>query len=99
MRMSTLANSPGDELFHSEGSVDVTPHASPIDMYIGSCVRIRRTWRGMTQKDLSELLDVDCDNLAAYEAGVERINVKLLSLLWQIYSRRLGRFRLQWGHR
>jgi ribosome-binding protein aMBF1 (putative translation factor) len=76
--MSTLANSPGDELLQSEGSVDVTPYASPIDMYIGSRVRIRRTSRGMTQKDLSELLDIDCDNLAAYEAGVERVNAKLL---------------------
>jgi len=32
----------------------------------------------MTQQDLSELLDIDCDNLAAHEAGVERINAKLL---------------------
>ena len=66
--MSTLA-----KLLQSEGSVDVTPYASPIDVYIGSRVRIRRTSRGMTQKDLSELLDIDCDNLAAYEAGVERV--------------------------
>jgi transcriptional regulator with XRE-family HTH domain len=27
---------------------------------------------------LSELLNIDYDNLAAYEAGVERINAKLL---------------------
>jgi DNA-binding XRE family transcriptional regulator len=78
MRMSTLANSPADELVQSEGSVDATTQASSIDMFIGSRVRIRRTSRGMTQHELSELLDIDRDNLATNEAGVKRSNAKLL---------------------
>ena len=78
MRMSTLANSPADDLIQSEASVDATTQASSVDMFIGSRVRVRRTSRGMTQQELSEQLDIDCDNLAAYEAGVERINAKLL---------------------
>jgi DNA-binding XRE family transcriptional regulator len=78
MRMSTLANSPADELVQSEGSVDATTQASSIDMFIGSRVRIRRTSRGMTQHELSELLDIDCDTLDAHEAGAERINARLL---------------------
>jgi hypothetical protein len=69
--MSTLANSPADELLQSAGSLEVPSRASLIDMFVRSRVRIRRTSRGMTQQDLSELLDIDCDNLAAYEAGVE----------------------------
>jgi transcriptional regulator with XRE-family HTH domain len=32
----------------------------------------------MSQQGLGELLDIDCDKLAAYEAGTERINAKLL---------------------
>jgi transcriptional regulator with XRE-family HTH domain len=76
--MSTLVNSPADELVQSEASVDVTARASSIDMFIGSRVRIKRTSRGMTQHELSELLNIDYDNLAAYEAGVERINARLL---------------------
>jgi transcriptional regulator with XRE-family HTH domain len=32
----------------------------------------------MTQQEFSELLDIDCDTLAAHEAGVERINARLL---------------------
>ena len=56
MRMSALANSPADELVQSEASVDVTTRASSIDMFIGSRVRIKRTSRGMTQHELSELL-------------------------------------------
>jgi transcriptional regulator with XRE-family HTH domain len=76
--MSTLANSPADELVQSEASVEATGRTSSIDMFIGSRVRIRRTSRGMAQQDLSELLDIDHDNLTAHEAGVDRINAKLL---------------------
>ena len=76
--MSTLANSPADELVESEASVDVTARASSIDMFIGSRVRVKRTSRGMTQQEFSALLDIDWDTLAAHEAGAERINARLL---------------------
>jgi transcriptional regulator with XRE-family HTH domain len=76
--MFTLTNPPADELIQSQASMDAITRASPMDMFIGRRVRIRRTSRGMTQQDLSGLLDVDCDNLASYEAGIERINAKLL---------------------
>ena len=76
--MSTLANSPADELLQSEDSVDVTTQASSVDMFTGSRVRVKRTSRGMTQQEFSELLDIDCETLAAHEAGVERINARLL---------------------
>jgi transcriptional regulator with XRE-family HTH domain len=75
--MSTSANSHADELVRSEASVDATTQAS-VDMFIGSRVRVKRTSRGMTQQEFSELLDIDCDTLAAHEAGVERINARLL---------------------
>jgi DNA-binding XRE family transcriptional regulator len=78
MRMPALANSSADELAQSEASVDVTTRASSIDMFIGSRVRIRRTSRGMPQQEFSDLLDIDRDTFAAHEAGVERINAKLL---------------------
>ena len=74
--MPTLVNSPADELVQSEASVDAA-RASSIDMFIGSRLRIRRTSRGIPQHELSEY-DIDCDKLAAYEAGVERVNAKLL---------------------
>lgn len=53
--MSTLANSPADELVQSKTSVDVATGASSIDLFVGSCVRIKRTSRGMTRHELSEL--------------------------------------------
>jgi transcriptional regulator with XRE-family HTH domain len=82
--MSALVNSPADELVQSAVSVDVTTRASSIDMFVGSRVRVKRTSRGMTQHELSELLDIDCDNLAAHEGGVERINAKLLFQIAQL---------------
>jgi DNA-binding XRE family transcriptional regulator len=78
MRMFTLANSPADKVVPSEVSVDAITRASSIDIFIGSRVRVKRTSRGMTQQELSELLHIDCDTLAANEAGVERINARLL---------------------
>jgi ribosome-binding protein aMBF1 (putative translation factor) len=78
MKMSTLARTPADDIHRACGLKQVPSRASFIDMFIGSRVRIRRTSRGLTQQDLSKLLDIDCDNLAAYEAGVERINARVL---------------------
>jgi DNA-binding XRE family transcriptional regulator len=78
MRMSTSANSHANELVRSEATVDATIQASSVDMFIGRRVRVKRTSRGMTQQELSELLDIECDTLAAHEAGVERINARLL---------------------
>lgn len=76
--MFTLANSPADDLVRSKASVDATTQAPSVDMFIGSRVRVKRTSRGMTQQELRELLDIDCDTLAVHEAGVERINSRLL---------------------
>jgi transcriptional regulator with XRE-family HTH domain len=76
--MSSLANSPAVELVRSEASLDATTQASSVDMFIASRVRVKRTSRGMTQQEVSELLDIDCDTLTAHEAGIERINARLL---------------------
>jgi DNA-binding XRE family transcriptional regulator len=76
--MHVQFGSPADDLVRSEASVDATTRPSSIDMFVGSRVRVKRTSRGMTQQEFSELLDIDCETLAAHEAGVERINARLL---------------------
>jgi transcriptional regulator with XRE-family HTH domain len=76
--VSTLATSAADELVQSAIPLNPATKGAPSNALIGSRVRIRRTSRGMTQQDLSDLLGVDRSNLAAYEAGVERINANLL---------------------
>jgi DNA-binding XRE family transcriptional regulator len=66
------------ETVRSQASMDFATSALSIDMFIGSRIRSRRTSRGMTQQELSELLGIDCDSFAAHEAGAKRINARLL---------------------
>ena len=58
--------------------VDSTPRTSPVDMWIGSRVRIKRTSRGMSQQEFCKLLGIGRNDLAAFEAGAKRINANLL---------------------
>lgn len=57
---------------------DSATRTSPVDMWIGSRVRIERTSRGMSQQELSKLLGIGRNDLAAFEAGIKRINTNLL---------------------
>jgi transcriptional regulator with XRE-family HTH domain len=58
---------------------DSAPRTSNlVDAHIGSRLRIRRTSRGLNGEEFSKLLGVDRRNLAAYEAGAQRINASLL---------------------
>ena len=78
MTVSTWAMSTADKLVQSVITVDPTTSAPSSNVWIGSRVRIKRTSRGMTEQELSKLLGIDRNNLAAYEAGEERINANLL---------------------
>jgi DNA-binding XRE family transcriptional regulator len=78
MAVFTWTISTNDKLVQSADIENPTTTAPSSNVWIGSRVRARRTSRGMTQQDLSDLLGVDRNNLAAYEAGAERINADLL---------------------
>ena len=65
------------KLVQSVTTVDPTTSAPSSNVWIGSR-RIKRTSRGMTDQELSKLLGIDRNNLAAGEAGEERINANLL---------------------
>ena len=63
----------------SSNTADTATSASnSVDAHIGSRLRIRRTSRGLNGDELSKLVGVDRRNLAAYEAGAQRINASLL---------------------
>ena len=79
--MSTWAMSTADKLVQSATVVNAATGAPSINMWIGCRVRIKRTSRGMTEQELSKLLGIDRNNLAACEAGEERINANLLLLI------------------
>jgi DNA-binding transcriptional regulator YiaG len=76
--MSTWVTSTAGELGQPAINVDAATGTSLVDTWIGSRVRIKRTSRGLTQQEFSKLLDIDQDDLAAFEAGAERINANLL---------------------
>ena len=76
--MPTRAIATAKESVQSAIDVDSTPRTSPVDMWIGSRVRIKRTSRGISQQEFSKLLDIGWNDLAAFEAGAKRINANLL---------------------
>jgi DNA-binding XRE family transcriptional regulator len=67
-----------DESVQPAINVDSTTRTSPVDIRIGGRVRIRRTSRGMNQQEFCKLLDIGRSDLAAFEAGLKRINASLL---------------------
>jgi transcriptional regulator with XRE-family HTH domain len=76
--MPTRAMATVDESVQSAIGVDSTPRTSPVDGWIGSRVRIKRTSRGMSQQEFCTLLGIGRNDLAAFEVGVKRINANLL---------------------
>ena len=76
--MPTRVMATADESVQSAIDVDSTRRTSPVDMWIGSRVRIKRTWRGVSQEEFCKLLGIGWNDLAAFEAGAKRINANLL---------------------
>ena len=76
--MPTRVMAKADELPQSAINLDSATRTSPVDMWIGSRVRIKRTSRGMSQQEFCKLLGIDRNDLAAFETGTERINANLL---------------------
>jgi|ERR1700677_3444558 hypothetical protein len=91
MTVPTRVMATADELVQSAIKVDSTVR-SPVDMWVGSRVRIKRTSRGMTKHEFSRLLGIDRNDLAAFEAGAERINANLLFRIAKSLDARLDYF-------
>jgi transcriptional regulator with XRE-family HTH domain len=58
--------------------------ASPIDVHVGSQVRLRRTLLGMSQAHLAERLGLTFQQLQKYEKGINRIGASRLFQLAQV---------------
>ena len=58
------------------------PH--PVDLYVGSRVRLRRTLRGMSQQRLAEALGLTFQQIQKCERGVDRIGASRLFELSEV---------------
>jgi plasmid maintenance system antidote protein VapI len=57
----------------------ITRNASnPSNICVGSRLRIRRTSRGISAKELSEQLGINREDVNAYEEGIKRVSANLL---------------------
>ena len=66
------------------------PH--PIDVHVGSRVRLRRTLLGLNQTQLGERLGITYQQVQKYEQGVNRISASRLYKLTQILDTPLAYF-------
>lgn len=56
----------------------------PVDMYVGSRVRLRRTLLGMSQEKLGETVSLTFQQIQKYERGANRIGASRLYQLSQV---------------
>ena len=55
----------------------------PVDIFVGSRMRMRRLLNGLTQKELAQMLGVSFQQLQKYEKGTSRIGPARLQLVAQ----------------
>ena len=60
--------------------------AHPIDIYVGTKIRLTRAARGISQQQLADMLSISFQQLQKYERGINRISA---SRLWEV-SQALG---------
>src|SRR5512147_2967524 len=65
---------------------------SPIDVHVGSRIRLRRTLLGMSQEKLGEALGLTFQQIQKYERGVNRIGASRLFDLARVLDVPIGFF-------
>ena len=68
------------------------PRPSPIDVHVGTRVRLRRTLLGMSQEKLGEALGLTFQQVQKYERGVNRIGASRLFDLARVLDVPIGFF-------
>jgi len=59
-------------------TVDIQKKASPVDIHVGSRIRVRRRMAGLTQDDLARALDLTFQQIQKYERGSNRVSASKL---------------------
>lgn len=66
--------------------------ANPIDIHVGTRVRVRRMLLGMSQERLGELLGLTFQQVQKYEKGINRIGASRLHELGRVLGVSVGYF-------
>jgi len=74
--LSRLPAGPADPL--SERAPERESRPSPIDVHVGTRIRLRRTLLGMSQERLGEALGLTFQQVQKYERGVNRVGASRL---------------------
>lgn len=67
-------------------------NVNPIDIYVGSKIRMKRTMLGMSQDKLGELTGVTFQQIQKYEKGLNRVGSSRLYEIAQILNVSVGYF-------
>ncbi|WP_102959589.1 helix-turn-helix domain-containing protein [Mangrovicella endophytica] len=59
---------------------------NPVDMHVGSRVRLRRTMLGMSQEKLGESLGITFQQIQKYEKGANRVGASRLQRIAEVLS-------------
>ncbi len=70
--------------------MSATPH--PVDIHVGSRLRLRRTLQGMTQNTLAKALGLSFQQIQKYERGTNRIGSSRLYQFSQILDAPIAYF-------
>ena len=62
----------------SSGRAATAGHPNPIDVHVGSRVRLRRTLLGMSQEKLGEAIGLTFQQVQKYERGANRVSASML---------------------
>ncbi|KQT43119.1 Cro/Cl family transcriptional regulator [Aureimonas sp. Leaf454] len=65
-------------------AVESKKKANPVDIHVGSRVRLRRTMLGMSQEKLGEALGITFQQIQKYEKGSNRIGASRLQRICEV---------------
>ena len=83
--------------FDTEGMALIPRRPHPVDVYVGSRLRLRRILLGMSQQKLSDALGVTFQQLQKYENGSNRISASRLYQLSRLLSVPISFFFAEYG--
>jgi transcriptional regulator with XRE-family HTH domain len=69
---------PGDPADPTPDRAEKDSRASPIDVHVGSRIRLRRTLMGLSQERLGEALGLTFQQVQKYERGINRVGASRL---------------------